>query len=180
MIYRVLADLVLVLHLGFIAFVVVGGLLALRWRRAPLLHLPAALWGVAIELFGWQCPLAPLENALRRASGTSDYSGGFIEHYPGEVLATQDTIVIVLPSQTMVREIERHPVLAREILYAYGQRLHYIETLLLLSREPVEKRLVAALLYLYHKFGFTLPLTRAEIGAMAFSPPPPVMGWPGR
>ncbi len=81
MIYRSLADLVLVLHLAFIVFVVAGGLLALRWRRAPFVHLPAALWGVFVEVSGGACPLTPLENALRRAAGASGYSGGFIEHY---------------------------------------------------------------------------------------------------
>jgi hypothetical protein len=44
-------------------------------------HLPAALWGLYIELSGGICPLTPLENALRRAAGTSSYSGGFIEYY---------------------------------------------------------------------------------------------------
>lgn len=81
MAYRIAADFVVVVHFGFILFVVLGGLLALRWRRAPLVHLPAATWGVAIELFGWICPLTPLENALRRASGEAGYPGGFIEHY---------------------------------------------------------------------------------------------------
>ena len=81
MIYRSLADLVLVLHLAFIVFVVAGGLLSLRWRRAPFVHLPAALWGVFVEVSGGACPLTPLENALRRAAGASGYSGGFIEHY---------------------------------------------------------------------------------------------------
>ena len=81
MVYRALADLVLVLHLAFIVFVVAGGLLGLRWRWAPLLHLPAALWGVFIEVSGRVCPLTPLENALRRAAGSLGYSGGFIEHY---------------------------------------------------------------------------------------------------
>ena len=81
MVYRALADLVLVLHLAFILFVVAGGLLALRWQWAPLVHLPAALWGVFVEVSGGVCPLTPLENALRRAAGASGYSGGFIEHY---------------------------------------------------------------------------------------------------
>ncbi len=81
MIYRALADLVLVLHLAFIVFAVAGGLLALRWRWAPLVHLPAALWGVLIEVSGGVCPLTPLESALRCAAGASGYSGGFIEHY---------------------------------------------------------------------------------------------------
>ena len=81
MLERVLADLVVAAHLGFIAFVALGGLLALRWRWAPVVHLPAALWGFYVEIAGAVCPLTPLENALRRAAGVSGYSGGFIEHY---------------------------------------------------------------------------------------------------
>ncbi len=81
MIHRALADLILVLHLAFIVFVVAGGLLALRSRWVPLVHLPAALWGVFIEASGRVCPLTPLENALRRAAGASGYEGGFVEHY---------------------------------------------------------------------------------------------------
>ncbi len=78
---RALADLVLCLHLAFILFVVAGGLLAMRWRWAPLFHLPAAAWGVFIEVSGGVCPLTPLENALRREAGASGYAGGFVEHY---------------------------------------------------------------------------------------------------
>ena len=81
MLYRALADIVLVVHLAFIVFVVAGGFLALRWTWAPLLHIPAAFWGVFVEITGRVCPLTPLENALRRAAEASDYSGGFIEHY---------------------------------------------------------------------------------------------------
>ena len=81
MIHRLAADAVLVLHLGFILFVLLGGLLALRWRWAPMLHLPAAAWGVYVELSGGLCPLTPLENRLRSAAGEAGYTGGFIEHY---------------------------------------------------------------------------------------------------
>jgi len=81
MLNRALADLLLILHVAFIVFAVLGGLLALRWRWAPLFHVPAALWGVFIELSGGICPLTPLENKLRRAAGASGYSGGFVEHY---------------------------------------------------------------------------------------------------
>ena len=75
------ADLVVLLHFAFILFVVLGGLLVLRWPKLAWLHLPAAAWGVAIELRGGICPLTPLENALRRAAGEAGYGGGFIEHY---------------------------------------------------------------------------------------------------
>jgi hypothetical protein len=78
---RILADLVVVLHATFIVFAACGGLLALRWRWIPWLQLPAAAWGVAVELCHGVCPLTPLENALRRASGAAGYPGGFVEHY---------------------------------------------------------------------------------------------------
>jgi hypothetical protein len=69
------------LHFIFVLFVVIGGLLALRWPRVAYLHIPAAVWGAAIELAGWICPLTPLENSLRTQAGSAGYSGGFVEHY---------------------------------------------------------------------------------------------------
>ena len=69
------------MHVGFVLFVVLGGLLVLRWRRLAWLHVPAVVWGVTIEWAGWICPLTPLENVLRRRSGTTGYQGDFIEHY---------------------------------------------------------------------------------------------------
>jgi hypothetical protein len=81
MIYRWLADGVVVVHVAFVAFVMVGAFLALRWRWLVWLHVPAAIWGVLIEYAGWICPLTPLENALRARAGESGYSGDFIEHY---------------------------------------------------------------------------------------------------
>jgi len=81
LIYRALADLVLALHLVFVLFVVLGGLLVVRWPRAAWLHIPAAIWGVLIEFTGWICPLTPLENSLRTRGGAAGYNGGFCEHY---------------------------------------------------------------------------------------------------
>lgn len=79
--YELLADSVVGLHFTFVLFVVLGGLLVLRWRRVAYLHIPAAVWGAAIEFAGWICPLTPLENWLRRQAGSAGYSGGFIEQY---------------------------------------------------------------------------------------------------
>jgi hypothetical protein len=79
--YGLAANLILVLHLGFVCFVVLGGLLVAKWRRVVFLHIPAVLWGVLIEYQGWICPLTPLEQRLRQAAGQVGYSGGFIEHY---------------------------------------------------------------------------------------------------
>ena len=79
--YGLMADALLLLHGGFVLFVVAGGLLVLRWPWLAWLHLPAALWGAVIEFAGFVCPLTPLENVWRRAAGGTGYQGGFIEHY---------------------------------------------------------------------------------------------------
>lgn len=81
MIHRALADLVLVIHLCFVLFVVLGGLLALRWRRLAWVHVPVALYGAVIEFAGFVCPLTPLEIRLRQRGGQAGYEGGFIDHY---------------------------------------------------------------------------------------------------
>jgi hypothetical protein len=79
--YRALADAVLVAHLGFVLFAILGGLLVLRWRRLAWLHVPAVAWGVTVELTGWICPLTPLESALREAGGGAAHSGDFLERF---------------------------------------------------------------------------------------------------
>lgn len=81
MIYRWLADAVVVLHLGFVVFVVLGGFLLRRWPKLIYAHLPAAVWGVLIEFAGWTCPLTPLENSFRARGGEAGYAGGFVDHY---------------------------------------------------------------------------------------------------
>lgn len=81
MTWRLLADAVLVLHLAFVAFVVLGGLLVLRMPWLAWLHVPTVAWGAIIEFFGLVCPLTPLENRLRLAGGEEAYAGDFIGRY---------------------------------------------------------------------------------------------------
>jgi hypothetical protein len=79
--YRLLADLLVVVHLAFIVFVVIGGWLVIRRRWWAALHAPAVVWAVWIEWSGAICPLTPWEQTLLRAAGEAGYNGGFIEHY---------------------------------------------------------------------------------------------------
>jgi hypothetical protein len=79
--YGLLADAVLLAHAAFVAFVVLGGLLVLRWPRLAWLHLPVVAWGAGIEFAGGICPLTPLENHLRTLAQQQGYAGGFVEHY---------------------------------------------------------------------------------------------------
>jgi hypothetical protein len=94
--YRLFADLVVVLHFAFVLFVIFGGLFALRWPRAAWIHLPAAIWGAGIEFVQGICPLTPLENHLRRLGGEAGYSGGFVERY----------VLAVLYPEGLTREVQ--------------------------------------------------------------------------
>ena len=81
MAFVLLADLVVLIHLAFVLFAVLGALLVV-WRRSVLwLHLPAVIWAAWIEFSGKICPLTPLENWLRMRGGGSGYTGDFVGHY---------------------------------------------------------------------------------------------------
>ena len=84
------ADLLVLLHFGFILFVVFGGLLVLRWRKCLWLHLPAVVWGAWIEFSGGICPLTPLENYFRQQAGMQMYEGGFINQYITPIIYPRD------------------------------------------------------------------------------------------
>ena len=81
MLFRLLADAVLLVHAAFVAFVVLGGWWVLFRPRLAWVHLPVVAWGAGIELLGGICPLTPLENRLRALAGEQGYPGGFVEHY---------------------------------------------------------------------------------------------------
>lgn len=84
-----IADLILILHLGFILFVIFGGMLTLRNIRWAWLHIPVFLWGAIVNLMGWVCPLTPLEMEFRLRAGQQIFHEGFIEHYIGNVIYPQ-------------------------------------------------------------------------------------------
>jgi hypothetical protein len=102
MTYRVAADVVVVLHFAFVVFVVIGGVLALRWPRALWIHVPAVLYSVWIIAFSITCPLTPLERNLRERGGLDRYGESFIERYvegvlyPGDMLRQAQTVAAVV------------------------------------------------------------------------------------
>jgi Protein of Unknown function (DUF2784) len=79
--YQLLADLIVLVHVAFVVFSCLGGLLAARWRPLVWIHLPAVIWAALVEVLGWVCPLTPLENWLRRKGGQAGYPSDFIAHY---------------------------------------------------------------------------------------------------
>lgn len=122
MIDRIIADLLVVLHLGFILFVGLGGLAVLRRPYVAWIHIPAVVWGVLISFFGWSCPLTSLENDYRIRAGDAGYDGGFIDHYilpliypervmgnlPASVFVTIGVFVVVLNSYIYWKTFRRH------------------------------------------------------------------------
>lgn len=86
MTYVALADLVLIAHLAFVVFALLGGVLVLRYPRLLWVHLPVLAWGVVVEWADWVCPLTPLENHLLRLGGEAGYAGGFIERFVSKIL----------------------------------------------------------------------------------------------
>ena len=81
MAYNFAATGIALLHFAFILFVFLGGLLVLRWPKLAWVHVPAAVWGVLIEFFGWWCPLTKWENYLLQQAGRAGYDTGFVAHY---------------------------------------------------------------------------------------------------
>lgn len=97
--YRLMADIVVVIHFAFTIFVLLGGILTIWWRKVIWLHIPAVVWGALIEFAGWICPLTPLENRLRAKGGQAGYPGGFVEEYVLPVIypagLTRETQIIL-------------------------------------------------------------------------------------
>jgi hypothetical protein len=79
--YRVLAEATMVVHFGFLVYLVVGGFLAWRWPAAIWPHLAAATWGLTSTVFRWDCPLTAVEDWGRRRAGEAGLRTGFIDTY---------------------------------------------------------------------------------------------------
>lgn len=88
--YKLMTDALVVFHFAFVAFVMLGGMLALRWNRIGFVHIPCVLWVIWIETSGNICPLTPLENQWRERAGLDTYQGGFVDHYIMPVLYPED------------------------------------------------------------------------------------------
>lgn len=100
MIYRLIGEGAMVLHMAFLVYVAVGGFLAWKWPRAFWPHLACALYGLGVTVIGWVCPLTRIENWGREQAGQTGLpSDGFIEHYltgviyPTEHLLTAQLLV---------------------------------------------------------------------------------------
>lgn len=84
--YGTLADAAVVAHFGFLAFLVLGGLGALRWRRLIWPHVLSVVWSVGILTVGQRCPLTGLERWATARAGSPVSDEGFIDRYVEDVV----------------------------------------------------------------------------------------------
>ena len=96
MVYRIIGEGAMVLHLAFLVYVALGGYLAWCWPRMFWPHLACALYGLGITVIGWQCPLTHIETWGRQNAGQAGLPpGGFIERYLTGVIYPADHLVTV-------------------------------------------------------------------------------------
>lgn len=97
--FRLAADVLVVAHVAFVLFVVVGLVLILlgklrewNWVRNPwfrIVHLFAIGIVVMESWLGVVCPATAWEMALRQRAGDAVYSGSFIAHWFDRILYYQ-------------------------------------------------------------------------------------------
>jgi hypothetical protein len=116
MLYRLAADLMLVLHFGFIVFVVAGAIGVMRWPKLAWLHIPAAAWGAWVEISGGICPLTTLENRFRTSAGGEGYATSFVEHYLLPVIypgGLTRTVQLVLAAAVIIVNVSLYTYVLR-------------------------------------------------------------------
>lgn len=82
MVYKLLADAVVIVHFLWILFLITGAFFGVRQRHIKALHIGGLGFAFIMQVFGWYCPLTYLEFWLRsRHDPTLTYRGSFIVYY---------------------------------------------------------------------------------------------------
>ena len=91
----VAADLVVVVHMAYLVYMVLGGFLALHRFAMIWPHIVSTLWSVYVTTTSYTCPVTRLEKWLLEMGGSTPYEGSFIGQYLRGVLypAQYETIV---------------------------------------------------------------------------------------
>jgi hypothetical protein len=92
-----LVTVILVVHFGYLLYVILGGFLAWRWPRLFWPHLVAGAWGLAVVGIPLECPLTTAENWAREQAGLARQSQGFIDRYiEGVLYPSRYTVLLQL------------------------------------------------------------------------------------
>lgn len=97
MIYMVLADLTVLVHFLWVAFIILGAIWGRTSRAVRIVHLSGLGLAVILNVMQWYCPLTHLETWLRqRHSQQEPYPGSFIAHY------LEKLIYVEIPMRAMI------------------------------------------------------------------------------
>jgi hypothetical protein len=87
MLYKVLADIVVFLHVLWILFLICGAFSGAKHTAVKIIHLSGLAFALILQVFNWYCPLTYLEAWLRSQHDTSlTYSGSFLIHYLEQIV----------------------------------------------------------------------------------------------
>jgi hypothetical protein len=80
--YKILADIVVLIHFIWILFLFLGAFWGVKNRAVKIFHIIGLLFAFLIQIFDWTCPLTHLEVWLRSQHHLNlTYAGSFIIHY---------------------------------------------------------------------------------------------------
>ncbi|MDH4231289.1 MAG: DUF2784 domain-containing protein [Nitrospirota bacterium] len=87
MIYKILADIVVIVHFFWILFLIFGAFWGTRYRAVKIVHIAGLAFAVILNVFAWYCPFTHLEVWLReRHDPALSYTGSFIIHYVEKIV----------------------------------------------------------------------------------------------
>jgi Protein of Unknown function (DUF2784) len=96
MLYGILANIIVLVHLGWILFLITGACWGRKQIAVMIVHVAGLLFAVVMQIFGWLCPLTHLEVWLRgKQGGIASYPGSFIAHYAEKFVYMEVTPVII-------------------------------------------------------------------------------------
>lgn len=85
--FKILADLVLLVHFLWIGFLILGALLLRRSKAGQIFHALALVATLGMQLLSWDCPLTLLEQWLRyRVDPRQGYEGSFLIHWAEKIV----------------------------------------------------------------------------------------------
>ncbi|MEW6115814.1 MAG: DUF2784 domain-containing protein [Nitrospirota bacterium] len=96
MIYKILADIVVLIHFCWILFLFFGAIWGVKHKMVRVVHLGGLAFAIMMQLFGWYCPLTHLEVWLRMKHAPSlAYTGSFIIYYAEKLIYLDVTPTVI-------------------------------------------------------------------------------------
>ena len=87
MLYKILADIVVLIHFLWIIFLFLGAYWGKRYKAVKIFHLSGLVFAFIIQIFDWYCPLTHLEVWLRSKHDPALlYTGSFFIHYVEKIV----------------------------------------------------------------------------------------------